>query len=133
MSVRILVVDDSAIIRAMLKKAIEMSGVDVGALVEAANGVEALAELEQSWVDIIFTDIHMPEMTGVEFVERLRQDEVLTSIPVVVVSSDRGREMIARLETLGVREYITKPFRPERIHDVIHALLGEVGSGGQDG
>ncbi len=123
MSYSILVVDDSEIIRQAIKKSISMSGLDVGHLHEAGNGVEALKLLANQWVDIVLTDINMPEMTGVELVQRMRQDNVLSQIPVVVVSTERSITRIQELEQQGIKGYIKKPFRPEDLRDTISRLL----------
>jgi len=123
MSYSILVVDDSEIIRQAIKKSISMSGLDIGHLHEAGNGVEALKLLADQWVDIVLTDINMPEMTGVELVQRMRQDNVLSQIPVVVVSTERSITRIQELEQQGIKGYIKKPFRPEDLRDTISRLL----------
>jgi two-component system, chemotaxis family, chemotaxis protein CheY len=119
----ILIVDDSSIIRAAVKKAIEMSGLDVAAFHEAANGKQALETLDQQWVDIVLTDINMPEMSGVELIERMAADDLLSKIPAVIVSTERSRTRIEKLMAMGVRAYIKKPFRPEDFRDVIGAIL----------
>ncbi len=123
MGYNILIVDDSSIIRAAVKKAIEMSGLDVAAFHEAANGKHALEALDQQWVDIVLTDINMPEMSGVELIERMAADDLLNKIPVVIVSTERSRTRIENLMAMGVRAYIKKPFRPEDFRDVIGGIL----------
>lgn len=123
MAYRILIVDDSSTIRRMLKKAISMAGLDVGIVMEAADGEEALAALKENWVDVVFSDIHMPNMSGDQLVEKMAADGLLASIPVVIVSSDRNQALRDRLEKWGVQAYITKPFRPESFKEVIHQVL----------
>ncbi len=124
MSVRILAVDDSAIVRAMVRKAIAMSGVEIGAFHEAANGREALEVLARAPVDVVFADLNMPEMSGLELVARMGRDPALASVPVVIVSSERNEARIDELRSGGVRAYVKKPFRPEDFRDVVRALLG---------
>ena len=125
MSYSVLVVDDSAIVRAMVKKAITMAGLDVKELHEAANGREALEKLGAHWIDIVFADLNMPEMGGVELVEKMSQDATLTSIPVVIVSSEHSQARIDELKQRGIRAYIKKPFRPEGFRGIVEGLLGE--------
>src|SRR5512134_2147224 len=111
MSWRILVVDDSPIVRSMVRKAISISGETIGEIREAANGREALDVLGAGGVDLVFTDLNMPHMGGIELVERMRADGALAGIPVVVVSSERNEAITEALRGKGVRAYVTKPFR----------------------
>jgi two-component system chemotaxis response regulator CheY len=123
MSYRVLIVDDSAVVRTMVKKAISMAGLDVDEVHEAANGLEALQQLKAHWVDIVFTDLHMPVMNGMELVQSMARDGVLATTPVVVVSSDPSETRAEDLKRLGVRAYLKKPFRPEGFREVIEGLL----------
>jgi two-component system, chemotaxis family, chemotaxis protein CheY len=124
MSYAILVADDSAIVRTMVRKAIGMAGLDVGEVHEAADGQEALELLGRTWIDIVFADINMPRMNGLELVRRMRATPALQATPIVIVSSDRTRAHIDELERNGVRAYVKKPFRPEQFRDVVDGLLG---------
>jgi len=130
MSYRVLIVDDSSVVRTMVKKAIAMAGLDVEQVYEAANGLEALQQLAANWVDIVFTDLHMPVMNGMELVQAMARDGVLATTPVVVVSSDPSETRAEDLKRLGVRAYLKKPFRPEGFREVIEGLLqGKEASG----
>ena len=123
MALNVLIVDDSPIIRKMVRRAIEMCGLPIGELHQAGDGVEALKILADHWIDIVFADINMPNMDGVEMVERMAKDQLLDKIPVVIVSTERSETRIARLKELGVRAYLTKPFRPETFRDVVREVL----------
>lgn len=125
MGVHALIVDDSAAMRAVVKKVIALSGADVSHCLEAANGKEALELLSKEWVDVILTDIHMPVMDGMEFLENLHADEMLSRVPVVLVTTEARREFIERAAALGARAHVRKPFRPETIKKVLEAILGE--------
>jgi two-component system chemotaxis response regulator CheY len=125
MSYTILIVDDSTIIRSMIKKSIGLSGIDVSQIYEAGNGLEALEVLSKNWIDIVFADINMPKMNGVELVEKMSEDNMLVSIPVVMISSDQSQARIDELKKQGIRAYIKKPFRPENFRDTICSVLGE--------
>ena len=127
MSYNVLIVDDSEIIRAVVKKSIAMSGLSIGELHEASNGSEALQKLSSSWIDIVFTDINMPQMTGIELVEKMAQDEMLAKIPVVIISTERSETRINDLLQLGVRAYLKKPFRPEEFRRTVSAILDKPG------
>jgi two-component system, chemotaxis family, chemotaxis protein CheY len=125
MSYSVLVADDSAIVRAMVKKALVMAGLDLGTVHEAADGREALAVLGKSWVDVVFADINMPVMNGLELVREMRETPAFAATPVVIVSSDRSRARMEELERCGVRAYVKKPFRPEQFRSVVDGLLGK--------
>jgi len=125
MGFNILLVDDSSSIRRVLKKIIELSGLEVDNIFEAQNGLEALDVLQREWVDFIMCDIHMPKMDGLEFLRRLRQDEVLGRIPVIMISTEGREEIVKEARDLGVKAYVKKPFTPEEIRDVIEKLVGE--------
>jgi two-component system chemotaxis response regulator CheY len=124
MAVNLLLVDDSATVRSIIAKTMRMAGVDVGELYEASNGKEALNVLKDHWIDLILTDINMPEMDGIEFIERLRQDDLLKSIPVVVVSTEGSATRVEELISKGVRAYVRKPFTPEKLREVVDNVLG---------
>ena len=124
MSYKILIVDDSPLMRTMMKKSIAIAGIPTESIQEAGHGVEALAILKASPIDLVFSDLHMPEMNGIELVEAMASQGLLKSIPVVIVSSDRSQKHIARLKEIGVRAYLTKPFRPEDISQVFKIVFG---------
>jgi two-component system chemotaxis response regulator CheY len=124
MSYSILIADDSAIVRTMVKKAIAMAGLPIAQVYEAANGREALDQLSKNWIDIVFADLNMPEMNGVELVEHMSKDSMLLSTPVVIVSSEHSQAKIDDLKRKGIRAYIKKPFRPEGFREVVELVLG---------
>jgi len=129
MSYVVLIADDSAIVRSMVKKAIGMAGLDVAQVHEAVNGKEALAVLGRTWVDVVFADINMPEMGGPELVQRMSADPALAATPVVIVSSERSDARIEEMKRLGARAYVKKPFRPEHFREVIKDILEGEGKG----
>jgi len=124
MAYNILIVDDSKIVRKIVKKTLTIAGVNVGDIYEAGNGQEALDALEGHWVDIIFADINMPIMNGIEMVDKMAEKGILDTTPVVMVSTDKSVTRIAELKAKGVSAYLNKPFTPENIKDVVSDLLG---------
>lgn len=124
MSYNILIVDDSQTVRAVISKTLSIAGVPINELHEAANGEEGLAVLKEKWVDLVFTDINMPVMNGVEMIERMQKEDMLQSIPVVVVSTEGSKTRIEDLIQKGVRAYIRKPFTPEILRDIVDEVLG---------
>jgi two-component system chemotaxis response regulator CheY len=125
MAYNVLIVDDSATMRALIRKVLVISGFDVGEYFEVGNGLEALEVLEHNWVDIILSDLHMPEMDGAGLVQELKKHEMWRHIPVVLITTEARPEVINPFLNLGVQDYIQKPFRPETIREKLSGLLGE--------
>lgn len=123
-TLRALIVDDSPIMRRMIARALELSGLRVDPIHEAASGEQALQLASDSWVDIVLCDVHMPGMDGVELVRRMSEDPLLSDVPVVMISSDRGSARAAELEALGIRGYLHKPFQPEALGRIVRQVLG---------
>ncbi len=124
MAYNILIVDDMSIMRQVMKMTVQISGVDLGDMFDAGNGIEALKQVREHWIDLIITDLNMPEMGGIELIENLKKDEVLGSIPIIVVSIEGRDSIVNQALELGAYTYITKPFRPEVIKNHILKALG---------
>ena len=124
MSVNVLIVDDSPVMRTFVRRVIELSGFAVNDYLEASDGQEALGVLEREKVDVVVTDINMPNMDGEQLVQRVEQDAALRLIPVVVVSTDQTDSRVQRMLTLGARGYVKKPFQPEDLRAELEAVLG---------
>jgi two-component system, chemotaxis family, chemotaxis protein CheY len=125
MAYRLLIVDDSPAMRHFVRRVVGLSGFDLAACFEAANGEEALDVLRTEWVDAILTDINMPCMDGEELLRHLAEDDLLHSIPTIVISTDATHHRKDRLTALGARGYITKPFLPETLRAELENTLGE--------
>ena len=120
----ILIVDDSAVIRQMVKRTMELAGLDVGSVFEASNGIEALAQLGDHEVAVMLVDINMPTMNGIQLLCRMKQNDRLKDIPIVIVSTEGSKERIEQLDRIGAFGYIRKPFQPEQLRDVLKPLIG---------
>lgn len=123
MGVNVLIVDDSGVMRSMIRKSLELSGLALGEVHQAGDGREGIAVLDRAWIDLVIVDINMPVMNGEEMVTRMQADPATKSIPTVVVSTEGSETRIARLKERGVR-FIRKPFSPEAIRDTLRDLLG---------
>lgn len=123
-AINVLVVDDSQTVRQVIKKTLGMAGVETNEIYEAGNGQEGLDILGRQWVDLVFSDINMPVMNGVEMIERIKADDVLKSIPVVIITTEGSATRVAELKAKGVSAYIRKPFTPEEIRSVVDEVLG---------
>lgn len=125
MSANILIVDDSATMRQVIRRTLTMSGLDIGEMFEAGNGIEAFACLaENSDVALVLLDINMPVMNGVQFLQRMHVDERLRSVPVVIASTEGSETRISQLLAEGARGYVRKPFQPEQIRAALSPFLG---------
>lgn len=123
MAFNILVVDDSLTARTFVARTLELAGVPVNQLYQARNGQEALDVLAREWVDLVFADINMPVMNGVEMIRRMRADELLRSVPVIVITTDRSDGRMAELRAAGIQSYLTKPLTPEDLKRAVDQLL----------
>lgn len=130
MSYRVLVVDDSPAMRGFIRRVLDLSGIEVEEVLEAGDGLDALSILEErsssdeNPVDVVLTDINMPRMSGEEFLLRLREDEDLRAIPVLVLSSDSSEARVSRMLAAGARGYLPKPLSPERLRTELGRVLG---------
>lgn len=124
MAFRVLIVDDSPVMRAFIRRIILLSGVEGAEFLEASDGREALRLLHQEWVDVVLTDINMPSMDGEELVRCLEADDMLKSVPVVIVSTDGSESRVHQMLSLGARGYVKKPFMPETLREELERVLG---------
>ncbi|MGD9200706.1 MAG: response regulator [Chitinispirillia bacterium] len=124
MAYTIMIVDDSETIREVLSRSIQMTKLPLEEIVQADNGITALKKLEDNWIDIIFTDINMPQMNGIELIDTLNKSSEYKDIPVVIVSTEGSKKRIEELHEKGIKGYLRKPFTPEKIRDVIIKTLG---------
>lgn len=124
MAYNLLLIDDSSIVRKVLRKTLRAADVPVNEVHEAANGEEALELMQDNWIDLAFLDINMPVMNGMEFMEAVYQNEALRNTPVIVVSTEGSKERRERLEELGVKAYLRKPVTPESVAKAINGVLG---------
>lgn len=130
MSLQVLIVDDSVAIRSVIKKVITLSGFRMSLCMEAGDGREALERLQGNCVDVIISDINMPEMGGLELLQTLSQDTLYQNVPVIVVSTEGSRERMKMAMDRGAKRFIKKPFLPEDIRNVLYEVIG-VGTDGE--
>jgi len=124
MALNILIVDDSSLTRKAIKRIIDMLGLDVGQILEAGDGMEALKILEETKVDLVLADLNMPEMGGIEMIYRMRGNEATKDTPVIVVSTESSTTRIEGLLANGAKAYLHKPFTPEEVKEVITQTVG---------
>jgi DNA-binding response OmpR family regulator len=118
---RALVVDDSEVIRDLIAVNLQLEGFEV---TTAGDGEEALRLASVSVPDVITLDVMMPRLSGLDTLVRLRADPRTASVPVVMVTGRAQPADIARGEEIGADAYLTKPFEPAELVDVVMRLAG---------
>jgi len=111
--INVLIVDDSMLIRQVIKKVVTQVGIDVDQFLMAGDGQEALKILDEEPVGLVLSDINMPGMNGIEMLTRLRQMEDKQDLPVIMVSTEGGEERVSEAMELGASGYVLKPFTAE--------------------
>lgn len=120
MSNRALVVDDNRVNRMLLRRALGEMGIDVR---EAENGLEALELMGREAVDVVLLDLLMPELDGYGTLERLRDDDALRHVPVIVITAVDELDSVVRCIELGATDYLPKPFEPAILRARVSAGL----------
>ena len=116
---RILVLDDSAMMRMVLRKSLSMAKVQANEIVEATDGREALQLLQELPFDLMFCDLNMPGMSGDELIAELMKTTGLAIPPIVIVSAEATPERIERLQSDRIIGVLRKPFSPEMIAKLV--------------
>jgi two-component system chemotaxis response regulator CheY len=119
-----LIVDDSSVMRKIVERALRQAGLSLGEVLEASSGVEALKLLGQRRVDLILTDINMPNMDGLEFLRQLRAQDLAPGVPVVMITTESSEDHVRDAIAAGAQGYIRKPFTPDQVKDRVLPLFG---------
>jgi two-component system, cell cycle response regulator len=117
---KVLSVDDSRTIRLIVKRAFAPFDCTV---CEATNGEEGLAVATAEKPDIVILDITMPVMDGVTMLVKLKENPELKGIPVIMLTAESGRENVAHIAKLGVRDYLVKPFKDDQLIDKVKRIV----------
>lgn len=123
MARKVLIVDDSSTMRKIVARSLRQAGLDFESILEAGDGQEALQVLEGAKVDIILSDINMPNMNGVEFLREKAEKDAIKDIPVVMITTESGSDILAEAISLGAKGSIKKPFTPDQVNETLGALL----------
>ncbi len=122
---KVLIVDDSATMRKIITRVLRQAEIACASVIESGNGVEGMARLASDPdIDLILSDINMPEMNGVDFVKAVRATRAKESLPMIMVTTEGGEAMMNNALALGANGYVTKPFTPESIRAALEAYLG---------
>lgn len=127
---RVLVVDDDPVIRGLLEVNLELEGYEVRL---AVDGSDALAQVDAEHPDLVLLDIMMPGVDGWEVAQQLKGDERTAHIPVAFLTARAMGSDVKRGTELGADAYVTKPFDPEELLELVDRLVGGAGGGTEDG
>jgi len=122
--IRVLIVDDSSVMRKIVERALRQAAVELDAVFEAANGAEGLELLASKNVQLILSDINMPSMDGLEFLRQLRARNLAAGVPVVMITTESSEEHVKEAIQSGARGYIRKPFTAEQVKERVLPLVG---------
>jgi two-component system chemotaxis response regulator CheY len=121
--VRVLIVDDSTVMRKIVERSLRQAGLEPLVVFEAGNGVEGLEQLKAQRVDLILTDINMPLMDGLEFLRQLRAQNLASGVPVVMITTESSEEHVKDAIQSGAQGYIRKPFTAEQVKERVLPLI----------
>lgn len=123
MGKNVLLVDDSSTMRKIIGRSLRQAGIDFDNIFEAGDGLEALEVLEKEKVDIVLSDINMPNMDGISFLREKASRANMKNIPVLMISTETGEDIIGEAKSLGAVGAIKKPFTPDKVNEVLGPLL----------
>lgn len=123
MGKKVLVIDDSSTMRKIVSRSLRQAGLDFEEILEAGDGQEALDLLANQSVDMILSDINMPNMDGIEFLRQKKDNPAIANIPVVMITTEGGSDIIGEAKALGASGNIKKPFTPDKIQEVLGGLM----------
>jgi two-component system chemotaxis response regulator CheY len=117
----VLIVDDSSTMRKIITRSLRQAGLVVDEIFEAGDGIEGLSALNDNKVDLILSDINMPNMDGLEFIRSLRGKGY--KVPIVMITTEGGEDVINEALASGANGSIRKPFTPEQLQEKLGGLL----------
>ncbi len=118
---KVLVVDDSQTMRTMVELTLKEEGFDV---ILAEDGQKALEEIQGDSLDLVITDINMPNVNGIELITKLRAIESFKYTPILVLTTEAGDEMKQKGKAAGATGWIVKPFDPEMLLNAVNKVVG---------
>lgn len=121
MGLKVLVVDDSMVMRRMITRALRQCDLEATVVAEAANGAEALDALGAQDVDVVLCDWNMPVMDGLQFLVEARKSH---RTPIVMLTTESSNERVLEAMEAGADGYVTKPFTPEGLSIKLGLILG---------
>ncbi len=123
--IRVLIVDDSSVMRKIVERSLRQADIELAKVFEAGNGAEALTVLGKEAVDLILCDINMPVMDGLEFIKSLGTVGNANGVPVVMITTEGSESYVVQALSAGARGYIRKPFTPEQVKEHVLPVIGK--------
>ncbi len=120
MGATILIVDDSVSIRQSVRFILEQNGYTV---IEAADGLEGLKRLSESKVQLVISDINMPNMDGLTMVKKVRETEGIKFLPILVLTTESQGSVVEEGKKAGATGWIVKPFNNEKLIETIKKII----------
>ena len=118
----ILIVDDSSTMRKIISRSLRQAGLTVDDIFEAADGIEGLNEIASGKkIDLILSDINMPNMDGLEFIKAVRANG--NQVPIVMITTEGGEEILKEAMSSGASDSIKKPFTPDQLQEKLGGLV----------
>ena len=121
MAITIMIVDDSASVREVVGIALKRAGYDV---IEASDGAQALARLTGQKINLIISDVNMPNMDGISFVRAAKQLPAYKFTPIVMLTTEVNESKKQAGKEAGARAWMVKPFQPEQMLAAVNKLVG---------
>ena len=125
---RALIIDDSAVMRKVIERALYQAGLEVSEVLQASNGEEALQTLRNESsssnpLSLILSDINMPVMDGLQFLEQRQKENLAQGVPIVMITTEGSEPFVLRAIAAGAQGYICKPFTAEQVKARVLPLL----------
>lgn len=120
---KVLVVDDSALMRKIVVKNIREAGFEVE-FVEASDGKEGLEKFQGGGIDVVLSDWNMPNMDGLTMVKEIRKLDPDKKVPIIMITTEGSADKVKEAVLAGANNYLAKPFTPDRLREKLGKILG---------
>jgi two-component system chemotaxis response regulator CheY len=117
----VLVVDDAMTIRNLAKFALTKGGYNI---IEAEDGVKGLEMVGKNQIDLVITDLNMPNMNGLEMAKSIKGNDATKAIPIFMLTTEASQELAMQGKEIGVMAWIVKPFVPEKLLAAVQKVIG---------
>lgn len=119
----VLIVDDSAAIRKILRRVLQQAELPLGEVFEAGDGIEAVEKLKTTKVGLVLSDINMPNMDGLQLLSAMKASDDWKSLPVIMITTEGSQAKVLEAVQLGARGYVRKPFTAEQIKEKLTGII----------
>ena len=123
MALNVLIVDDSAAIRKILERVLRHTDFQLGDVIEAGDGKEALGKLGDGNIGLILSDINMPNMDGLELLQQVKANDAWKTVPIIMVTTEGSQDKVMQAIQLGANGYIRKQFTADQIKEKLIGIF----------